>query len=500
MLVLSGGKDGKERRFAPLLVSDVMVTEKGTVLANPPGFNRAIGSELRLAEPELDDLSRQVDETLVAGDRLSLTQTVRRLMDVLGLKSAGTIDPSRLSGAVTPGPVDRVQNAAVLFAADASEGIQAGLLADLDDIRKSPNKIDSSALGALAEIPGTGEDPPDEVRIVTPDRLNESQEQVIRSAMTQRLTVAQGPPGTGKSQLVAALVATATSAGHSVLVGSTNNRAVDEVVERIRRTSAPGLLIRTGSREYRAAEPALLRELMTSASNVPADEETPTADVRILQQEIAELRHALDRRRRCERTAYGGGMASTCDGMAPQRSTSSAEAPVRICGSTRTTRWRGGSGRTRRSQEARERDVPVFLSVGYSACHWCHVMAHESFEDAATAAYLNEHFVSIKVDREERPDVDAIYMAATVAMIGQGGWPMSVFLTPDAEPFFCGTYFPKDARGGMASFRQVLESLTDAWQTKREQIDGIGRRVVEQLGAQQQPARGSSTPRGRRSC
>jgi len=150
--------------------------------------------------------------------------------------------------------------------------------------------------------------------------------------------------------------------------------------------------------------------------------------------------------------------------------------------------WREWSDKA--FQEARERDVPVFLSVGYSACHWCHVMAHESFEDAATAAYLNEHFVSIKVDREERPDVDAIYMAATVAMIGQGGWPMSVFLTPDAEPFFCGTYFPKDPRGGMASFRQVLESLADAWQTKRDQIDGIGRRVVEQLGAQQQPVPG----------
>jgi uncharacterized protein len=141
--------------------------------------------------------------------------------------------------------------------------------------------------------------------------------------------------------------------------------------------------------------------------------------------------------------------------------------------------------------EARERDVPVFLSVGYSACHWCHVMAHESFEDEATASYLNEHFVSIKVDREERPDVDAIYMSATVAMTGQGGWPMSVFLTPEAEPFFCGTYFPAEPRVGMASFRQVLASLVDAWRTKRDQIDGIGRRVVEQLGAQQQSAPGA---------
>ncbi|GAB3948466.1 thioredoxin domain-containing protein [Kribbella albertanoniae] len=140
--------------------------------------------------------------------------------------------------------------------------------------------------------------------------------------------------------------------------------------------------------------------------------------------------------------------------------------------------------------EAKRRDAPIFLSVGYSACHWCHVMAHESFEDAATAEYLNEHFVCIKVDREERPDVDAIYMAATVAMTGQGGWPMSVFLTPEAEPFFCGTYFPKDARHGMASFRQVLESLVEAWRGKREQIDGIGRRVVEQLGARQQAGGG----------
>ncbi|MEU4287973.1 thioredoxin domain-containing protein [Kribbella sp. NPDC026596] len=150
--------------------------------------------------------------------------------------------------------------------------------------------------------------------------------------------------------------------------------------------------------------------------------------------------------------------------------------------------WREWSDRA--FAEARERDVPVFLSVGYSACHWCHVMAHESFEDAETAAYLNEHFVSIKVDREERPDVDAIYMSATVAMVGQGGWPMSVFLTPDAQPFFCGTYFPNNPRGGMASFRQVLESLVDAWQTKRDQIDAIGRRVVEQLGARQASAQG----------
>jgi uncharacterized protein YyaL (SSP411 family) len=111
--------------------------------------------------------------------------------------------------------------------------------------------------------------------------------------------------------------------------------------------------------------------------------------------------------------------------------------------------------------EARRRDVPVLISVGYSACHWCHVMAHESFEDESIGALINEHFVAIKVDREERPDVDAIYMQATQAMTGQGGWPMTVFATPDGEPFYCGTYFPKE------HFRTLLGSVDEAWRTQR---------------------------------
>ncbi len=133
--------------------------------------------------------------------------------------------------------------------------------------------------------------------------------------------------------------------------------------------------------------------------------------------------------------------------------------------------------------EARRRDVPVLLSVGYAACHWCHVMAHESFEDEATAAQMNAHFVCVKVDREERPDVDAVYMAATQAMIGQGGWPMTVALTPAGEPFFAGTYFPPDPRHGMPAFRQVLGAITDAWRDRREQIDKVGGEVVQRLQA-----------------
>ena len=139
-------------------------------------------------------------------------------------------------------------------------------------------------------------------------------------------------------------------------------------------------------------------------------------------------------------------------------------------------------------EEARRRDVPVLLSVGYAACHWCHVMAHESFEDDATAAYLNEHFVSIKVDREERPDVDAIYMAATQAMTGQGGWPMTCALTPDGEPFFAGTYFPREPRQGMPGFRQVLEALVGAWHDKRDQIATIGSEIVGHLRTAMQTA------------
>jgi uncharacterized protein YyaL (SSP411 family) len=130
---------------------------------------------------------------------------------------------------------------------------------------------------------------------------------------------------------------------------------------------------------------------------------------------------------------------------------------------------------------ARERDVPVLLSVGYAACHWCHVMAHESFEDPDTAAVMNEHFVNIKVDREERPDVDAVYMGATQAMTGQGGWPMTCFLTPDAEPFHCGTYFPARPLGGMPAFRAVLDAVSQAWRERAEEVRQAAGKVVTAL-------------------
>ena len=131
--------------------------------------------------------------------------------------------------------------------------------------------------------------------------------------------------------------------------------------------------------------------------------------------------------------------------------------------------------------EAAERGVPVFLSVGYAACHWCHVMAHESFEDEDTAALINSDFVAIKVDREERPDVDAVYMQATQALTGQGGWPMTVFLTPDRRPFYAGTYFPPAPRHGLPAFRQVLEAIGEAWQERRDEVATSAGEIVAQL-------------------
>ncbi|MCQ3938589.1 MAG: thioredoxin domain-containing protein [Chloroflexi bacterium] len=145
--------------------------------------------------------------------------------------------------------------------------------------------------------------------------------------------------------------------------------------------------------------------------------------------------------------------------------------------------------------KAKAEDKPIFLSVGYAACHWCHVMAHESFEDPETAALMNEYFVNIKVDREERPDIDAIYMQATVAMTGSGGWPMSVFLTPDLKPFYAGTYFPPVRRFNMPSFKDVLTGLANAWKHDRAEVESTGGKVSQHLQAQVKPqSREALTP------
>ena len=131
---------------------------------------------------------------------------------------------------------------------------------------------------------------------------------------------------------------------------------------------------------------------------------------------------------------------------------------------------------------ARDEDRPILLSIGYSACHWCHVMERESFEDPQVAAVMNERFVNIKVDREERPDIDQVYMRAVQAITGSGGWPMTVFLTPDTIPYYGGTYFPPDARHGLPSFRQVLEAASDAYRLRPDEVRAAGAQLVDALG------------------
>jgi hypothetical protein len=132
---------------------------------------------------------------------------------------------------------------------------------------------------------------------------------------------------------------------------------------------------------------------------------------------------------------------------------------------------------------ANEQDKPILLSIGYAACHWCHVMAHESFEDDVTAAQMNADFINVKVDREERPDIDSIYMQAVNAMVGRGGWPMTVFLTPEGKPFYAGTYFPNEPRHGMPSFRQILTGVTEAWNNDRENVVSSAGEVANRLQA-----------------
>ncbi len=144
--------------------------------------------------------------------------------------------------------------------------------------------------------------------------------------------------------------------------------------------------------------------------------------------------------------------------------------------------------------EAKRLDLPIFLSIGYSACHWCHVMAHESFEDPSVAEFLNNNFVSIKVDREERPDIDTVYMNVTTSLIGRGGWPMSVFLDGDARPFYAGTYFPPKPAHGMPSFRQLTENIKDAWHNNRAELQNSAQQIISSLNMKSSAIAGNQAP------
>jgi uncharacterized protein YyaL (SSP411 family) len=159
--------------------------------------------------------------------------------------------------------------------------------------------------------------------------------------------------------------------------------------------------------------------------------------------------------------------------MSPGNTLGEATSPYLRQHADNPVHWRQWTPEAR--AEAAERDQPILLSVGYAACHWCHVMAHESFEDDDVAAAMNAGFVCIKVDREERPDIDAVYMNATVALTGQGGWPMTCFLTPDGRPFFCGTYYPKP------NFLQLLAAISDTWQSRRDEVERASDQIITEL-------------------
>ena len=134
-------------------------------------------------------------------------------------------------------------------------------------------------------------------------------------------------------------------------------------------------------------------------------------------------------------------------------------------------------------ERAKQEDKPIFLSIGYSACHWCHVLAHESFEDEEIAALLNKYFISIKVDKEERPDIDSVYMAVCQAFTGSGGWPTSIFMTSDQKPFFAGTYFPKNSRGGMVGFRELLLAIHEKWLSDRDMLLRDSEKIIRHLNS-----------------
>ena len=262
-------------QFAPLLECDASVGPDGTLHTTlPPRLNAALAREHGLSDKEIDEVVTRVEETFVAGDLAAVVATIHQLSEVLALPPAVPINPTGLSGTVQSGPLRRLQNTAVLLAVDAATTAEAQLLDDLREIAGTPGRIADTALAALADIARSVVNPVtvdrSRLTIVAPDLLNEAQERVIRAAMASRLTVAQGPPGTGKSQLVTALVATATAAGQTVLIGSTNNRAVSEVSDRCADLVGTGLIVRSGNKEYLSQEPKLLTELIAAHCAGPA--------------------------------------------------------------------------------------------------------------------------------------------------------------------------------------------------------------------------------------
>lgn len=294
-------KGRQQARLAPLLVSDLTVGDDGLAHPAPPQPSPALIDHFQLATVEADELRQAVAELIEPGDRESLAKAVNLVANTFGVKPVSTLDPENLVGKVNAGPINRVQNAGMLFVAGTTESPERQLIEDLQDITRNAGKIASTALGALSREAKAADRPDDDVLTVALSSVNETQEEILRAAMSRPLTVAQGPPGTGKSQLVSALLATASAAGQSVLIGSTNNQAVDVVVARVTGMVGPGLVLRTGNKEYRQREPQYLAEVMQAWPPPVPDTRGPFHELRLVTQEISQLRDDLDRHRLLER-------------------------------------------------------------------------------------------------------------------------------------------------------------------------------------------------------
>ena len=306
-LIVEQRRSGRGRRpyLTPLLLLDVDLDAQGRLHATwPPQVNTALMEDRGLDAVERDQLCQLIEERLVRGDPQSLQRTVTDVLRVLDL-DASEVAPSQLDGVVRPGPsAAHIRNAAMLFRQDVATKTVGGLLRDLNE-HLIPNvaKIPSTALGALADPETRQLAAPNSFTLVAPRSLNEAQEAVVVSAMTQRMTVAQGPPGTGKSQLVGAVIATATAAGQSVLLASTNNRPVDDVTG-IANTLAPGLVMRTGNKQYRAEEPEVLTDLLdrysAATESVVQTESRARGQLRAVAVEVERIRDELACRHRVE--------------------------------------------------------------------------------------------------------------------------------------------------------------------------------------------------------
>jgi len=297
---------GRQRRvrLAPLLVCDCTVGDDGALHPEPPRPNPALVDHAQLSPVEADELLQEVAKRFVPGDRESLAAIANLLTTTFGLTTVGEVDPEDLRGTVRAAPIDRVQNAGLLFVGGTAEAPERQLVDDLSEIARNPQHVARTALAALATPPE--EDPLVDTVPVSLSPVNEAQEEIIRAAMSRPLTVAQGPPGTGKSQLVTALLTTATAAGQSVLIGSTNNGAVNEVVNRITEMLGPGLLLRTGNKDYRLQEPEYLADVLRAYGRsvnggTEPDDRTPHHELRMVDDEVLRLRAALDTRRLLER-------------------------------------------------------------------------------------------------------------------------------------------------------------------------------------------------------